>query len=97
MDLQSPGIISVVVIPEETESTMHISSVAPLPVLPSSAAQELQQIFDNTLEAAKSIVVRQQNNPKGPEQQYLLVAGHKLSPGQEQTIRHMLWKERFRC
>ena len=91
-----PGVINVVVIPEEKDAAVQISSVAPLPVLPATAAQELQKVFENTVDDAKSIVLRKESGPMSGEQQYLLVEGHKLSEGQEQVIRHMLWKERFR-
>lgn len=96
LEVQSTGVINVVVMPEETDADVQISSVAPLPVLPSTAAQELQKVFENTVDAAKAIVVRKESGPVVGEQQYLLVEGHKLSEGQEQAIRHMLWKERFR-
>lgn len=96
LEVQMPGVINVVVIPEEKDAAVQISSVAPLPVLPATAAQELQKVFENTVDAAKSIVLRKESGPMSGEQQYLLVEGHKLSEGQEQVIRHMLWKERFR-
>ncbi|CAD7701762.1 unnamed protein product [Ostreobium quekettii] len=98
LEVHTTGIINVVIIPEQTEPAEEISSVAPLPVLPAAAAQELHKVFENTVQAAKSIVVRTENDtPKDIEQkQYLLVEGHVLSDGQEQAIRHMMWKERFR-
>lgn len=98
LEVHTTGIINVVIIPEQIEPAEEISSVAPLPVLPAAAAQELHKVFENTVQAAKSIVVRTENDtPKDIEQkQYLLVEGHVLSDGQEQAIRHMMWKERFR-
>jgi len=98
LEVQTTGIINVVVISEQTEPADEVSSVAPLPVLPGPAAQELGKVFENTVQAAKSIVMRTDNETatESEQRQYLLVEGHVLSDGQEQAIRHMLWKERFR-
>eukprot|EP00803_Ostreobium_quekettii_P005682 evm.model.scf_1270.3 EVM.evm.TU.scf_1270.3 scf_1270:30320-34266(+) len=98
LEVQTTGIINVVVISEQTEPADEVSSVAPLPVLPGPAAQELGKVFENTVQAAKSIVMRTDSETatEAEQRQYLLVEGHVLSDGQEQAIRHMLWKERFR-